>query len=105
MKGIILLILVIIGGYFYNKKYDVSNRHKIYFGLSCAGFVLFLYTSAGQLLEFTPRDSLSECLSIKRKIERTDPPPRGKERWVCKKGKLKIKTMNGKKYPVEVLDY
>ena len=60
------------------------------------GFVLFLYTSAGQLLEFTPRDSLSECLSIKRKIERTDPPPRGK---------VKIKTMNGKKYPVEVLDH
>ena len=32
------------------------------------GFVLYLYTSAGQLLEFTPKDSLSECLRMKRKI-------------------------------------
>ena len=69
------------------------------------GFVLYLYTTAGQLLEFTPRDSLSDCLKTKRKIERTDPPPRGKERWVCKQGKLKLKTIDGKKYPVEVIDY
>ncbi len=69
------------------------------------GFVLYLYTTAGQLLEFTPKDSLSECLRMKRKIERTDPPQRGKERWVCKQGKLRLKTIDGKKYPVEVLDY
>ena len=49
------------------------------------GFVLYLYTTAG-------------------KIERTDPPPKGKERWVCKQGKLKLKTIDGKLYPVEVLD-
>ena len=69
------------------------------------GFVLYLYTTAGQLLEFTPRYSLSDCLKTKRKIERTDPPPRGKERWVCKQGKLKLKTIDGKKYPVEVIDH
>ena len=68
------------------------------------GFVLYLYTTAGDLLEFTPRDSLSACLSAKRKIERTDPPPKGKERWVCKQGKLKLKSIDGKLYPVEVLD-
>ena len=69
------------------------------------GFVLYLYTTAGQLLEFTPRDSLSDCLKTKRKIERTHPPIRGKERWVCKQGKLKLKTIDGKKYPVEVIDH
>ena len=68
------------------------------------GFVLYLYTTAGQLLEFTPRDSLSDCLKIKRKIERTDPPKRGVERWACKHGKLRLKVVDGKRYPVEVLE-
>ena len=51
------------------------------------GFILHLYNSVtGQLLEFTPRDSLSECLKVKRVIERSD-PPKENPRWVCKKGK------------------
>lgn len=64
------------------------------------GFVLYLYTTAGSLLEFTPRDSLSECLKAKRVIERTDPH---KERWVCRKGKLLLKTIDGKQYPVKII--
>ena len=49
------------------------------------GFILHLYNSVtGQLLEFTPRDSLSECLKVKRVIERSD-PPKENPRWACKK--------------------
>jgi len=53
-------------------------------------------------LEFTPRDSLSDCLKAKRVIERSD-PPKGKERWICRKGKLLLKTIDGKKYPVKII--
>tara|TARA_R100000458_G_C8187681_1_gene182486 strand:- start:566 stop:793 length:228 start_codon:yes stop_codon:yes gene_type:complete len=69
------------------------------------GFILHLYNSVtGQLLEFTPRDSLSECLKVKRVIERSD-PPKENPRWVCKKGKLKLKKMgDGKYHPVEIIE-
>ena len=64
------------------------------------GFILLLYTTAGALLEFTPRDSLSDCLKAKRVIERTDPH---KARWICRKGKLLLKTIDGKQYPVKII--
>ena len=66
------------------------------------GFILHLYTTAGALSEFTPRDSLSACLKAKRVIERSD-PPQGKERWICRKGKLLLKTIDGKQYPVKII--
>ena len=33
-------------------------------------FVLLLYMSGGELIEYTVRDGLSECLSTKRTLER-----------------------------------
>ena len=64
------------------------------------GFILLLM-SGGEPLEFTPRDSLSDCLATKRKIMRTGASA---EQWVCKKGKLKMeKYSDGQFHPVEVI--
>jgi hypothetical protein len=65
------------------------------------GFILFLM-SAGQPMEFTPRESLSDCLATKRKIMRTGA---NSEMWVCKKGKLKMqKKSDGNFHPIEILE-
>lgn len=65
------------------------------------GFILFLMSN-GQPMEFTPRDSLSDCLATKRKIMRTGA---SEEMWVCKKGKLKLeKKSDGQFHPIEVLE-
>lgn len=62
-------------------------------------FVLFLYAN-GTALEYTPYDGLSDCLSMKRKIERNvGYSSNFDERWVCKKAKVKLKEdSDGKKY-------
>lgn len=53
-------------------------------------------------MEFTPRESLSECLATKRKIMRTGA---NSEMWVCKKGKLKLeKKSDGNFHPIEILE-
>ena len=60
---------------------------------------------SGTIMEFTPRKSLSECLKVKRKIERESDVYQG-PRWVCKKGKLEMhKTMDGSYRPMKMLPY
>ena len=56
-----------------------------------ASFVLLMFMS-GNLEEYTVRDSLSECLSTKRKIERQmgGPNRTGTARLSCKQFKVKI---------------
>ena len=51
-------------------------------------FVLLLYMSGGELIEYTVRDGLSECLSTKRTMERNmtlDPDRKDGVRVSCKK--------------------
>jgi len=43
MNGITLLIIIIIAGYFYNNRWPVSTRYKVYFGIGCSLFLVFLY--------------------------------------------------------------
>ena len=54
-------------------------------------FVLLLMVS-GERLEFTPYDSLSECLSTRRKIERNVGRYQRDfdKRWTCKEMKVKM---------------
>ena len=43
MNGITILILIIVGGYFYNNRWPLSMWNKIYFGGGCFTFLIFLY--------------------------------------------------------------
>lgn len=60
-----------------------------------AGWILHMFIS-GQLKEYTPRGGMSECLSVKRKILRSQGRSVG-TRWECAKGKLVLKKFNAGK--------
>ncbi len=67
------------------------------------GFILLMFMSGDvKPTEFTPRDSMMECLKVKRKIKRTQGP--GGPRWVCQKGKLEMEIKNGERHPLKILD-
>jgi|TARA_R100001163_G_scaffold5377_1_gene6514 hypothetical protein len=56
-----------------------------------ATFVLLL-VMAGERVEYTPYQSLSECLSVRRKIKRNVGPTNNfDQKWSCKELKVKIK--------------
>ena len=53
-------------------------------------FVLLL-TMGGERLEYTPYQSLSECLSVRRKIKRNVGPTNNfDQKWSCKELTVKI---------------
>lgn len=63
------------------------------------GFILFMFMSGDvEPTEFTPRESMMDCLKVKRKIKRTQGP--GGPRWVCQQGKLEMEIKNGEKHPL-----
>ena len=67
------------------------------------GFILLMFMSGDvKPSEFTPRDSMMECLKVKRKIKRTQGP--GGPRWVCQKGRLEMEIKNGERHPLKILD-
>ncbi len=67
------------------------------------GFILLMFMSGDvEPTEFTPRDSMMECLKVKRKIKRVQGP--GGPRWVCQKGKLEMEIKNGEKHPLKILE-
>ena len=58
-------------------------------------FVLLLYIGNGELIEYTVRDGLTDCLKTKRTVERNmqiDPEKEyeGGARWSCQKLKVEI---------------
>ena len=53
-------------------------------------FVLLLVMS-GEKIEYTPYQSLSECLSVRRKIKRNTGSD---EKWSCKEMKVKMEDGN-----------
>ena len=54
-------------------------------------FVLLL-DMGGEKIEYTPYQSLSECLSIRRKIKRNVGPSNNfDQKWSCKELKVKVK--------------
>jgi len=65
------------------------------------GFILFLFVD-GTPLEFTPRDSLSDCLKTKREIVRNNGAM--SNRYSCAEGQIQMKEINGKMHPIELLD-
>ena len=65
------------------------------------GFILFLFVD-GTPLEFTPRDSLSDCLKTKREIVRNNGSM--SNRYSCAEGQIQMKEINGKMHPIELLD-
>ena len=57
-------------------------------------FVLLL-VMGGEKVEYTPYQSLSECLSIRRKIKRNVGPTNNfDQKWSCKELKVKVKDGN-----------
>ena len=67
------------------------------------GFILMMFMSGADTpTEFKPRDSMVECLQVKRKIKRTQGP--GGPRWVCQKGKLEMELKAGTKHPSKILE-
>ena len=56
-----------------------------------ATFVLLL-VMGGERVEYTPYVSLSECLSVRRKIKRNIGPTNNfEQKWSCKELKVKLK--------------
>ena len=54
-------------------------------------FVLLL-VMGGERVEYTPYQSLSECLSVRRKIKRNVGPTNNfDQKWSCKELKVKVK--------------
>ena len=57
-------------------------------------FVLLL-VMGGEKIEYTPYQSLSECLSVRRKIKRNVGPTNNfDQKWSCKELKVKVKDGN-----------
>ena len=57
-------------------------------------FVLLL-VMGGEKVEYTPYQSLSECLSVRRKIKRNVGPTNNfDQKWSCKELKVKVKDGN-----------
>ena len=57
-------------------------------------FVLLLVMN-GEKVEYTPHDSLSECLAIRRKIKRNVGHTNNfDQKWSCKELKVKVKDGN-----------
>ena len=66
-------------------------------------FILMMFMSGADTpTEFTPRDSMVECLQVKRKIKRNQGP--NGPRWVCQKGKLQMEEKAGTKHPTKILE-
>ena len=67
------------------------------------GFILLMFMSGDvKPTEFTPRDSMMDCLKVKRYIKRKQGP--GGPRWVCQEGKLEFEIKNGEKHPLKILE-
>ena len=67
------------------------------------GFILMMFMGGEpKPTEFTPRDSLSHCLSTKRKVLRTQGS--GGPQWICKEGSIEMKEFNGKMHPVQLIE-
>ena len=61
-------------------------------------FVLLL-VMGGEKVEYTPYQSLSECLSVRRKIKRNVGPTNNfDQKWSCKE--LKVKVKDGEKLEI-----
>ena len=70
-----------------------------------SGFILMMFMSGdpqNQPTEFTPRESLSDCLATKRKVIRNQGP--NGPQWVCKQGKIELKEINGTMHPINLLE-
>jgi len=68
-----------------------------------SGFILMMFMGGEPApTEFTPRDSLSHCLSTKRKVLRNQGS--GGPQWVCKQGKIEMQKINNKMHPIKLLE-
>ena len=64
------------------------------------GFVLFLFVD-GTPIEYTPKESLGDCLKTKREIARN----MGESgRYSCAQGTLKVQDINGKIVSVGIVE-
>ena len=67
------------------------------------GFILLMFVSgADSPMEFTPKNSMVDCLTSKRKIMRNYTG--GGPRWVCQEGKIQLQDINGKLHPINLLE-
>ena len=64
------------------------------------GFILFLFVD-GTPIEYTPKESLSDCLKTKREIARN---VGNSNRYSCGQGQIRMEEHNGKMQPIELLE-
>lgn len=43
MNGVSILLLLLIGGYIYNKNFPMNNKYKLYFIAFCLCYIIFIY--------------------------------------------------------------
>lgn len=66
--------------------------------------VLILYLG-GEAIEYTQRDSISDCLSVKRKIERLGWKDSRNTRYACERREVELEDgPDGKKQVTKLLD-
>ncbi len=65
------------------------------------GFILFLFVD-GTPLEYTPKDSLSDCLKTKREIVRNTGAM--SNRYRCGEGQIQMKEIDGKIHPIDLIE-
>ncbi len=65
------------------------------------GFILYMFTN-GEILEFTPKESLSDCLKQRREIARN--MGSGGPIYQCGQGKVQMKKFNNVWHPVNLLE-
>ena len=66
------------------------------------GFILILYAS-GNVMEFTPKESMFDCLKAKRIVERQQTKYTS-VRWACETGIVKMKKIDDKWHPIQLID-
>lgn len=66
------------------------------------GFILLLYAS-GNVMEYTPKESMYDCLKSKRIVERQQTEYTS-VRWACKTGVVKMKKIDDKWHPIQLID-
>jgi hypothetical protein len=66
------------------------------------GFVLLMYAN-GDILEYTPKESMSDCLKTKRIVERQR-TEHTSVRWSCETGVVKMKKIKDGWHPIQLLD-
>lgn len=91
-----LLLLLFCSIIFFGKP-SFAKEEKVF-----EGWVLHLYLEDSKLAEFSPRETMSVCLQVRRKILRKNKRKTG-TRWECAQGAIVLRKFNDRWLPVKHL--